>query len=124
MEDAKSMGVKLADIWDMHDILDDVKQQRDYWRRRREEKARAREAEAEAKEVAHGVIQEIIDGIEDAPRGSDLGEVADDDGVPAATRQSELEPQLGAGIPQVVQGTPKDSRRRNTVAGSARSAMR
>ena len=115
MEDAKSMGVKLADIWDMHDILDDVRQQRDYWRRRREEKARAREAEAEAKEVAHGVIRDIIDEIEHAhhapSRRSNLVEAADDEGMPP-THQSGLELQLDAGIPQVVQGTPRDSRRR------------
>jgi len=48
MENAKSMGVKLADIWDMNDILDDVKQQRDYWRRKREEKRRIAAAAAEA----------------------------------------------------------------------------
>jgi hypothetical protein len=56
MQGAKAMGEKLADVWDIHDIFDDVKQQRDYWRRRREEKRLLAEAklsqEAKVKEEA------------------------------------------------------------------------
>ena len=56
MQGAKAMGEKLADVWDIHDIFDDVKQQRDYWRRRREEKRLLAEAklsqEAKLKEEA------------------------------------------------------------------------
>ena len=80
MEDAKSMGVKLADIWDMHDILDDVRQQRDYWRRRREERrtkelpkgaeaqdgtfaGKERSASAEASALASGILLDIVDDI-------------------------------------------------------------
>lgn len=83
MEDAKSMGVKLADIWDMHDILDDVRQQRDYWRRRREERrtkefAKGAEAQdgasaamessasAEASALAKGILLDIVDDIDAA----------------------------------------------------------
>ena len=66
---ARDMGGKLADIWDMHDLVEDVKQQRDYWRRRQEEKKsqeaakraaewakkeKAAEADAASATVAHG----------------------------------------------------------------------
>ena len=48
---ARDMGGKLADIWDMHDLVEDVKQQRDYWRRRQEEK-KSKEAATRAAEWA------------------------------------------------------------------------
>ncbi|EKX54807.1 hypothetical protein GUITHDRAFT_160526 [Guillardia theta CCMP2712] len=37
LDAGKQMGRRLADVWDVHDILDDLKEQRDYWRRKREQ---------------------------------------------------------------------------------------
>lgn len=126
MEEAKSMGVKLADIWDMHDILDDVKQQRDYWRRRREErriKESAKGAEFEddgsgATEnsasgittIAQSIIQDLVDDIDAASqeRGAlESGERIDE--VPREmTHQDACHSQLAvADIPQVVPALPK-----------------
>jgi hypothetical protein len=46
LENAKSMGLRLVEIWDIRDVFDDVQQQRDYWRRRREERRLKEELKA------------------------------------------------------------------------------
>ena len=125
MEGAKSMGIKLADVWDIHDIFDDVKQQRDYWRRRREEKRAAAaavlagEAGASATPDAGAEVarEEGGGGEPNSPPPSARGEGggAADAG---ATKRSGV-----AGRPEVLNVTPrqaaKEGRRRQRFFESA-----
>jgi hypothetical protein len=66
LENAKSMGLRLVEIWDIRDVFDDVQQQRDYWRRRREERrlkeelkaAELKQAEAAATIPPEGTVKQ------------------------------------------------------------------
>ena len=125
MEGAKSMGVKLVDIWDMHDIVEDVKQQRDYWRRRREEKrlneltkkanewaALEQKAEAAARLSAASSEQDEKGGNVDQEAGdADSGD-RENDTVGAQPERLTVE------RPQILCSTPgKPGRRRTRFGG-------
>ena len=138
MEGAKSMGIKLADVWDIHDIFDDVKQQRDYWRRRREEKRAAAAAAAVLAEEA-GAAATPDAGAEVAREEGDAAGAGREEGEEVEEREEPPVPtpcppgeegDAGAatrsgvaGRPEVLNVTPrqaaKEGRRRQRFFGSA-----
>ena len=126
MAGAKSMGIKLADVWDIHDIFDDVKQQRDYWRKRREEKRQAEQArQAEAAAAASIEGLNVEDNVEKTNHGDDSDKsellVGPEPEATAPEMSLAAERAETAGRPEVLVAKQGSGRRRHRFGGKENS---